>query len=321
MCAIPSIRTVRYSFPDAGIFLIGLPWSRNFTERFNHYFDGFVEFPGYPGLPERKTETKKVVNFLKQVQREKFDLALQMQGDGSIVNPLVDLFGAKVVAGYRLKGTYKDRDDMFLEYPAKLHEIKRHLALMEYLGLESRGVDLEFPVENCEQEGADRLLGSFGVENRKFVVIHGGARDERRRWKVEYFARMADYIKDNGYAVVITGSKEEREVTQNIKRLATIEVVDLGGKTNLGIFAGVLKRARLVISNDTGTSHLVAALKIPSVIIFSPYSELKRWAPLNKKIHKTVSASKSNNFEYVLEQVAKSLKKKLPREVESYQKA
>ena len=100
LCAIPAIRALRRAYPGVHVTLAGLPWAKSFTDRFSMYFDRFIWFPGYPGLPEQNLNATAFSSFLCQVQEQNFDLALQMQGNGSIVNPMIELFGAKYSAGF-----------------------------------------------------------------------------------------------------------------------------------------------------------------------------------------------------------------------------
>ena len=66
LCAVPAFRALRTAFPEAQITLVGLPWARSFVKRFNHCLDDFLEFPGYPGIPERTTLLRRFPEFLLQ---------------------------------------------------------------------------------------------------------------------------------------------------------------------------------------------------------------------------------------------------------------
>src|SRR5437868_1859472 len=158
LCAVPAFRALRCALPQAQITLIGLPWAAAFTERFRRYFDRFIEFPGYPGLVEQPPRLHEFFTFLRSIQSEQFDLAVQMHGNGAITNPLVALFAARHTAGFFQPDGYCPDPNYFMPYPAGEPEIWRHLRLMNFLGIPHRGARLEFPLDERdwrELEGID----------------------------------------------------------------------------------------------------------------------------------------------------------------------
>jgi ADP-heptose:LPS heptosyltransferase len=66
--------------------------------------------------------------------------------------------------------------------------------------------------------------------------------------------------------------------------------IDLTGRTTLDELAEIMRRSAVVVCNDSGVSHLAAALRVPSVVIFTD-SEMARWAPLDGRLHRPVSGS------------------------------
>lgn len=304
LCSIPAIRALRYAYPDAHIALTGLPWAKALVERFSFYFDEFIQFPGYPGLPEQPFSPHEVVAFLSHIQNRKFDLALQMQGNGSIVNPMMELFGAKITAGFCIADHYCPSSAYFIDYPGKIHEIERHLALMKSLGIPSKGLDMEFPLSESDYLELEAV--NLPITAGNYVCVHPGSRGSYRQWPPKNFARLADFCHEQGLSVVITGTQDEMPIVEEVMKFMEHPAINAAGRTSLGAMGALLKDAFALISNCTGVSHVAAALKIPSVVI-SLDGEPERWGPLNKELHRTIDGSKGIDYETVFSELEEVL--------------
>lgn len=288
LCAVPAWRALRAGYPDARITLIGLPETRALAARFGTYIDSFMEFPGYPGMKERTPEMPELLEFLHGVQGQ-FDIALQMHGSGVITNHFTVLLGAKQTAGFYLPDQFCPNRQNFLLYPDYEPEIWRNLRLVSHLGVPLHGDDLEFPIFDWDREEFERLPEAQPLWPDRYIVIHAGASDAHRCWPVDRFAAVADELAARGYQIVLTGSAAEKPLARDLAARMAHPVIDLAGQTSIGALAVLLQQARLVVCNDTGVSHLAAALRAPSVVVFQ-HTEVVRWAPLNRTLHRVVSS-------------------------------
>jgi ADP-heptose:LPS heptosyltransferase len=112
---------------------------------------------------------------------------------------------------------------------------------------------------------------------------------------------VADGLAARGFQVVLTGSSDETHLTTAVKQHMKAPAVDLAGKTTVGGLAALLSKARLVVNNDTGISHVTAAVRTPSVILFS-VPDMDRWAPGNRKLHQVIWPAMDTTAASVLSQ-------------------
>jgi len=285
LCSVPALRTLRASLPDSRITLVGLPWARSFVDRFNRYVDGFLEFPGYPGLPETPADEAKLDRFDALVLRERFDLAIQMHGDGIITNRFLEHLHARRLAGFYKNGEERPSSH-FIPYPEDQPEIRRLLQLVEAIGCPVQGEHLEFPIREVEDREFRLLSDRHALPVKRYVCLHPGARHADRRWPISSFIALGRKLLDRGWHLLVTGTEGEREITRQLSAGLGI-CTDLTGATSLGVLACVLRSSRLLVCNDTGVSHLGAALGVPSVVIFSG-SDPSRWAPLDTERHRAL---------------------------------
>ena len=113
-----------------------------------------------------------------------------------------------------------------------------------------------------------------------------------------YFAALADFCIEQGFTVIVTGTFDEKEITQEMIKCMRHPAIDLTGKTNVGAVATLIQNAFMLIANCTGVSHIASAIKTPSVII-SMDGKPERWSPLNKQLHRTIDWTREPHFDKV----------------------
>lgn len=275
LCATPALRALRAGLPGARIALVGLPWARELVQRLDSV-DEFIELPGWPGLPEtRPAPLAQALGFVATMRQRRWDLALQLHGSGAVVNPLLASFGARLNAGFAAPGAPRPAADRrrFVAWPEHGSEVERLLLLTDALGLPRRGTQLDFPLADEDRRRAAALLGEG-----RWAVVHAGSQLPSRRWAPERFAAVADALADGGLQVVLTGSAAEAPLVAALRQKMRQPALDLAGRTDLWTLGAVVERAALVVCNDTGISHIAAALGTPSVVVASG-SDVARWAP------------------------------------------
>jgi len=288
LCAVPALRALRRALPQARIALAGLPWARQFTERFSGYVDEFIAFPGHPLLPEQPVHQAELADFYTGLCARRFGMALQLHGSGNVSNDIVSGFGAETMAGFcRGDAVARDRTVLF-PYPETGTEPERLLGLVEQLGAEAAGVHLEFPLSRQDEDELAASGVARGLEPGSYLCIHPGARQRDKCWPPRHFAEVGDRLAaEFGLKVVLTGSAQEADLTAEVAAHMRTKPIDAAAPISIGAMAVLLRDARLLLCNDTGVSHIAAGLRLKSVVIFSK-ADIARWAPLDRHTHRCI---------------------------------
>jgi ADP-heptose:LPS heptosyltransferase len=204
------------------------------------------------------------------------------------VNALVATFGARHSAGFCKDDGWRPHEDAayYAPWPDGGHEIERMLALTDWLGVARDGTHLDFPLQASDRE---TLAGLWPGARRppSYVCVHAGAQLPSRRWPVERFAEVANRLAAAGNTVVLTGTAQEAELIAALSAAIEYPVVNLAGRTTLWTLGALIEGADVLVCNDTGVSHVAAALGTPSVVV-SAGSDVERWAPLDRARHRVL---------------------------------
>lgn len=289
LCAVPALTALRRAHPDAHIALIGLPACRFMLDRFGSLLDALVPFPGFPGIPEWPYSRAALMRFVAAARTSPYDLAIQMHGSGTVSNAFTTMLGARDAAGLYETTTHERPTGQFFPYPRTGSEISRCLYLMRALGCPSDDDSITFPVRDDDRKALAEHVLLRDIADEPFVCLHAGSKDGARRWPAERFAAVGDALATKGYRVVLTGTAAERDAADAVATAMRNPALNAAGGTSLGVVAALLERAALLVTNDTGISHLAASVGTPSVIVFVA-SDPERWAPLDRDRHRPVVA-------------------------------
>ncbi len=147
---------------------------------------------------------------------------------------------------------------------------------------------LEIPLTCAYTQECDALLATSGIDCDRLVLVHPGAQLPSHRWPVERFGEVANALSKAGWQIAVTGSNGEATLTAHVADAIETEAFDLAGRTSLGTLAALVSRAKLVVCNDTGVSHVAAAMRTPSVVVASG-SDTRRWAPHDQVRHRVLA--------------------------------
>jgi len=131
------------------------------------------------------------------------------------------------------------------------------------------------PVEpddhRLDAAGLDRYAAQVLPPGPAYLgIVAGSANDAAKRWPAAAYARFIDLAHAHwGARPLLLGSDADRAVNQQIGALCTAATTDLSGGT-LTDLATILAGCRMVIGNDTGGTHLAAALGRPTAVVFGP---------------------------------------------------
>ena len=162
-----------------------------------------------------------------------------------------------------------------------------HAAVHYCRPLESLAIYVEAPwprihPSEADRETASRYMKMLGRE--PMVAIHPGSGSEKKNWPVENFAAVARWVTDELAAqlLIVQGEADEHVVKKLTKQLEPRSVTVAAG-LKLVELAAVLERCVLFLGNDSGITHLAAAVGTPVVAVFGSASP-PIWEPRGERV-------------------------------------
>jgi ADP-heptose:LPS heptosyltransferase len=191
------------------------------------------------------------------------DVAVNLHGSGPQSHRLLQALAPRRLVAYACAAAGVRGPD----WRSGEHEVRRWCRVVDAAGWPADPADLHLPPPDL----ASPAPGA--------VVVHPGAARASRRWPAERFAAVADWAREQGHDVVVTGSADEVGLARDVADSSGLRPgAVLAGRTDLRTLSALVAGARLVVCGDTGMAHLASAHRTPSVVLFGPVAPAE-WGP------------------------------------------
>ncbi len=116
---------------------------------------------------------------------------------------------------------------------------------------------------------AEAFRQEHGIAEGDFVAcMQLGASEQNKRWSARRFAELAKLLRERHNAkILLAGVAEEAPLGEEFEACAPGLAIPLYGKTSIAQLAALLERATVLVTNDTGTMHIAAAVRCPVTLV------------------------------------------------------
>lgn len=277
----PFVRELRSGLPQAWITIVVKPQLKELWDTCP-YVNEVIPYDRPVGLPNIHSHLSALSLAKNKLWKNRFDLAIVPRWDTDAYNAsfLAYFSGARQRVGYsedvavHKKKLNKGFDKLFTKAVNDTdlkHETVRSFDLLNGLGLKTSDTKTELWVAQDDIMVVDGLLASKGIlPDDLFACMYpSGGSSVLKQWPAENFIKLGRWIHEiYGAKIIVAGGPGDekvcREVAEGIGRGAVCFSAGLG----LRHAAAVFKRCAVYVGNDTGPTHMAAAMGIPVMAIF-----------------------------------------------------
>lgn len=261
---LPLVQALKSHMPESSIDVLVVPNAAGALR--NHpAVRNIIEY-------DKKGAASGIGGFLKQVKRvREGSYGLAVVPHRSIRSALLVRFAGipRRIGFDRSAGSWFFTD--LVHYDPLIHEVDRNAKLLVPIDLHltERGLPDLYPGEEDQAvvRGAISVLSREEAEN--LITLAPGSPWNTKRWPGERYAGLAKKLRSSGFGVMIIGGKEDSILCEEIAVSAGMQKeYSVAGRLSLLQSAALVRRSRLLVSNDSAPMHIAVAMRTPVVAIF-----------------------------------------------------
>lgn len=144
----------------------------------------------------------------------------------------------------------------------KVHIVDRYLKTVESFGVKNDGAGLDYFISKEEETKREDIPASHSAG---FVACVIGAALGTKQWPVH---KWKEFCLQLNHPVILLGGPEDVTAGNVIAAIDDVKVYNACGKFKLNESADLVRKAKLVVTNDTGLMHIAAAYKKPIISLW-----------------------------------------------------
>ncbi|CAG5067817.1 ADP-heptose--LPS heptosyltransferase 2 [Dyadobacter sp. CECT 9623] len=152
-----------------------------------------------------------------------------------------------------------------------VHQVERDLAVAARLGAGTADDRLLLQISPEEQQSCIQKMAAVQVDTTQpFLVFHPGVSEAKREYPVAGWIEAGRQLTERyPMPILVSGSGAERQLAETVAAGIGARAVSVAGMLSLAEFAALIDQARCVVSVNTATIHIAAAMQTPVVVLYA----------------------------------------------------
>lgn len=143
-----------------------------------------------------------------------------------------------------------------------VHIVDRYLDTLKSFNIKNDGQGLDYFIPEKDQVKEEDIPASH---HAGYIGVVIGAALNTKKYPLHKLKELCTLI---DHPIILLGGKEDREEGDAIAALDPVKIYNACGKFNLNESADLVRRSKLIISNDTGLMHIASAFRKPIISIW-----------------------------------------------------
>jgi ADP-heptose:LPS heptosyltransferase len=151
------------------------------------------------------------------------------------------------------------------------HQVERDLALVNTIGATTQEKKLHLKLKKNVWPVVLEKMNDIGFDlQRPWIVLHAGVSERKREYPQQLWIETGrKIVTDLNYQVILTGSQNERTKIEILKEGIGKQGFNTAGLLNLEEFITLIQRSPIVVSVNTSTTHIAAAMDTAVIVLYA----------------------------------------------------